>query len=78
MCLAVPGKITEIDNAEPLMRMAKVDFGGVVKAISLACLPDAQLGTYVLVHAGIAISAIDEAEAQRIYDSIDVISELES
>ncbi len=64
MCLAIPGKITTIFE-EDGMQMGKVDFGGVIRTVCLAYLPDAQAGDYAIVHAGFAISQLDEAEAQR-------------
>lgn len=64
MCLAVPGKIVNVD-ADPL-RMGKVDFSGIVKEVSLAYVPEAGIGDYVLVHAGFAISKVDEAEAGEV------------
>ena len=66
MCLAVPGKIVEVTGDTPLARRARVSFGGVVKDISLAYVPDARPGQYVIVHVGFAISRIDEQEAQRL------------
>lgn len=59
MCLAVPARIVEIDN-----QMATVELGGLTRQASLALLPDAGIGDYVLIHAGFAISAVDEQEAQ--------------
>jgi len=67
MCLAVPGKIECITEASPLMRVAKVDFGGVTREVNLACVPEAAPGDYVLVHVGFALSVIDPAEAERIF-----------
>jgi hydrogenase expression/formation protein HypC len=64
MCLAIPGKVLEI-NTENMMRMSQVDFGGITREISLAYLPDVQAGDYVIVHAGFAISRLDEEEAQE-------------
>ncbi|RMF38444.1 MAG: HypC/HybG/HupF family hydrogenase formation chaperone [Chloroflexi bacterium] len=64
MCLGVPGKIVEVwDTA--LMRMGKVDFGGVTREVSLAYVPEAQVGDYVIVHVGFAISVLNEEEAQE-------------
>lgn len=66
MCLAVPGKILEIpESIDPLFRSAKVSFGGVIKEVSLAMLPEAKLGDYVLIHVGVALSIIDEEEAEE-------------
>lgn len=65
MCLAVPGKIITLINTEQaLNRSAKVDFSGVIKEISLAYLPEAKLNDYVIVHAGLALSILDEEEAE--------------
>ena len=63
MCLAVPGQIQSINAADPLMRTAKVSFGGIVKEVNLAYVPEAEVGDYVIVHVGFAISVVDEAEA---------------
>jgi hydrogenase expression/formation protein HypC len=65
MCLAIPGKILSASGDEPLTRLGKVSFGGVIKEVSLAYVPEAGVGDYVIVHAGFALSRIDEAEAQR-------------
>jgi hydrogenase expression/formation protein HypC len=64
MCLAVPGKIISLENQpDHLFRTARVDFSGVVKEISLAYLPEATLGDYVIVHAGLALSVLNQDEA---------------
>lgn len=66
MCLAVPGKIVSINNEpEPLMRTGKVSFGGVIKEVSLAYVPEAKVDDYAIVHAGFAISILDPQEAER-------------
>ncbi len=67
MCLAVPGKIESI-SGEDLGRVARVSFSGVKRDISLAYVPEAQVGDYVLVHVGFAISKVDPAEAERVFD----------
>ena len=64
MCLGIPGKIVEVFERNDLP-MGKVEFGGIVKDICLAYTPEAEVGDYVLVHVGFAISRIDEAEAQE-------------
>lgn len=64
MCLAVPGKIISVDGDAPLLRTGLVDFSGVSRQISLAYLPEALPGEYVIVHAGFAIAVIDEEEAR--------------
>lgn len=64
MCLAIPGKIISLSHEDDsLNRLARVDFSGVTKEISLAYLPEAKLNDYVIVHAGLALSILDEAEA---------------
>jgi hydrogenase expression/formation protein HypC len=71
MCLAVPGQILSIEQADdPLLRSGRVDFGGVVKVVNLAYVPEAETGDYVIVHAGFAISRLDEAEAQAVLKEI--------
>jgi hydrogenase expression/formation protein HypC len=76
MCLAVPGQIVSIGEAEPLQRTGKVSFGGVLKEVSLACLPEAQVGDYVIVHVGMALSIVDEAEAQETFRYLEEIDRL--
>ena len=63
MCLAIPGEILEISGDDPLTRMGKVSFGGVTRDINLAYVPEAAVGQYVVVHAGFALSVLDEDEA---------------
>jgi hydrogenase expression/formation protein HypC len=75
MCLAVPGKIMSIDSADPIFRTGKVSFGGIVKQINLAYVPEAKIDDYVLVHVGFAISIIDEAEAQEVFEYLRQIGE---
>lgn len=78
MCLAVPGKVVEImDAGDIAFRRAKVDFGGIKKEISLAYTPEAEIGKYVLVHVGFAISVIDEEEAQRVFDYLKQMGNIE-
>jgi hydrogenase expression/formation protein HypC len=78
MCLAVPGKIVEIlDAGDVAFRRAKVDFGGIRKEVNLAYTPEAEVGKYVLVHVGFAISVIDEAEAQRVFEYLKQMGGLE-
>lgn len=64
MCLAIPGRIVEV-NEDGLMRMGRVDFGGVTREVCLAYVPEAQVGDYVIVHVGFAISQLDEDDAQE-------------
>lgn len=66
MCLGIPGKIVKIWGEEDeLLRMGKVDFGGIVREVSLAYVPEVQVGDYVIVHVGFALHTIDEEEAQE-------------
>ena len=76
MCLAVPGRITSVTDGPPLMRRARVEFGGILKDISLAFVPDAAIGDYVLVHVGFAISTINQEEAGRVFEYLRQIGEL--
>jgi hydrogenase expression/formation protein HypC len=76
MCLAVPGKILSVSGNEPLERMGRVSFGGIVKEVSLAYTPEAKAGDYVIVHVGFAISRLDEAEAHRVFEYLRQIDEL--
>ena len=76
MCLAVPGKIVTIAGDDPLTRLGKVDFGGVLKEASLACVPEAKAGDYVIVHAGFALSKVDEDEARKIFEYLKQMGEL--
>ncbi len=71
MCLAVPGKILEILGDDPLQRRGRVNFGGVVKEVILTFVPDAGVGDYVIVHVGVAISRLDEAEARRVLEFLE-------
>jgi hydrogenase expression/formation protein HypC len=63
MCLAVPGKVISIDKSDPELRMAKVDFSGVTKEISVQWLPEVKVGDYILAHVGMALNILNEDEA---------------
>ncbi|XTZ10981.1 MAG: HypC/HybG/HupF family hydrogenase formation chaperone [cyanobacterium endosymbiont of Rhopalodia yunnanensis] len=65
MCLAVPGKVVSITGDELLMKKGKVSFGGVIKEVSLAYVPNVEVGSYVIVHVGFALSILDEEAAQK-------------
>lgn len=72
MCLAVPGRVVEItESTDIAFRIGKVDFGGIRKDINLAYTPEVEVGKYVLVHVGFAISVIDEAEARRVFQYLE-------
>jgi hydrogenase expression/formation protein HypC len=81
MCLAVPGKIVEIqEDIDPTLRRAKVDFAGIRKEVSLAFTPEAAIGNYVLVHVGFALNVVDEEEARKTFEHLnemDALAELE-
>lgn len=78
MCLAIPGKIQRIESMyDGLVRMAKVSFGGIVKQASLEMVPDAQIGDYVLVHVGVAITKVDEEEAAKTFEYLKEIGEID-
>lgn len=76
MCLAVPGKLLSVGGDEPLMRTGRVSFGGIIKEVNLACVPEAVVGDYVLVHVGFAISRLDEQEAMRVFEYLEQMDEL--
>jgi len=75
MCLAIPGKVLQEFEAGG-MRMAKVQFGGIVREASLDYVPQAKIGDYVLVHVGFAISIVDEEEAARTYETLKELDQL--
>ena len=77
MCLAVPGKVIDIEGEDPLLRSARVSFSGVVKEVSLACAPEAKVGDYVLVHVGLAISVIDPEEAEETFRYLKAMGDLD-
>ena len=70
MCVAIPGIILTLNDDNPLSRSGKVNFGGVERVVNLALLPEASIGDYVLVHAGFAISQIDEDEAMKVFRTL--------
>jgi hydrogenase expression/formation protein HypC len=76
MCLAVPGKVLSVLGDDPIARSGKVDFGGIVKEVNLAFVPEAGVGDYVLVHVGLAIATVDEEEAQRTLEHLREIDAL--
>ena len=74
MCLGVPGCLSKWINRDPLMASAEIDFGGIKKVCQMACVPEAIEGDYVLVHAGIALTIIDQAAAKDSLNAIDQAS----
>lgn len=78
MCLAIPGKIKSIETQmNGLVRMAKVQFGGISKEASLEMVPHAKEGDYVLVHVGVAISVVNEEEAKKTFEYLKEAGELD-
>ena len=80
MCLAIPGKVESISGEDPLGRTGKVNFGGIVKEVNLAYVPEVRIGDYVIVHVGFALSRVDEAEARKVFEYLDqmrALSELQ-
>ena len=76
MCLAIPGKVVSISGDDVLTRMGRINFGGVVKEASLAYVPEVVIGDYVIVHVGFALSKVDEAEAQKVFEYLKQMDEL--
>jgi hydrogenase expression/formation protein HypC len=76
MCLGVPGKVVEIQAGDSDLLMGKVNFSGIIKEVCLAYVPDVQIGEYVVVHVGFAISKVDEAEAVEVFDYLRQMNEL--
>lgn len=76
MCLGIPGKIIEIYPTSA-MRMAKVDFGGVIREVCIETLPEAKIGDYTIVHAGFALNLLSEEEAQLTLDTLRELAEFE-
>jgi len=77
MCLGVPGRIVDIYE-EHALRMAKVDFGGVLQRVCLAHTPEAELGNFVVVHVGFALSVIDAEEAGQVFSFLERLGELDN
>jgi len=76
MCLAVPGKILSV-TGEDVLRSGTVSFGGIQKQVSLAYVPEAKTGDYVIVHVGFAISIVDENEAKQTFEYLKQMGELD-
>jgi hydrogenase expression/formation protein HypC len=78
MCLAIPGKIVSITaQLDQTFRYGKVSFGGIMKEVNLCMVPDAAVGEYVLVHVGVAISRVDEEEANKTFSYLKEMGEVE-
>ncbi len=76
MCLGIPGKVVSTYREHDLI-MGKVDFGGVQKRVCLEHVLEIQIGDYVLVHVGFALSRIDEKEAQRVFEFLEGMNQLD-
>jgi hydrogenase expression/formation protein HypC len=75
MCLGIPGRVLRLSAGEP--RTGEVEFGGIVKEVCLAYTPEAAAGDWVIVHAGFAISRLDEEAALRVFAYLDEIGSLD-
>lgn len=75
MCLAIPGRILSTSGID-IGRLGRVDFGGIVREVNLAYVPEADIGDYVIVHVGFAISKVDEEEANRVFQYLQEMDEL--
>ncbi len=77
MCLSIPGKLIEITaELDETFRVGKVSFDGIIKEVSLTLVPEAQIGNYVMVHVGAAISIVNEEEAKKTFDLLKQLGEL--
>jgi hydrogenase expression/formation protein HypC len=76
MCLGVPGKIVRWIEREGVLALAEVEFAGIRRACHMACVTEAEVDDYVVVHAGVAISRIDADEAKRIFDELEQVDEV--
>src|SRR5271154_1360708 len=76
MCLGIPGKVIKIFREHDVL-MGKIDFSGVIKQVCLEHVPQVQIGQYVLVHVGFALSSIDEAEAVKVFEFLKGMEQLE-
>src|SRR5690242_20588566 len=77
MCLAIPGLVLTVNDDEQLKRTGQVKFGGITKEVSLAYVPEVRVGEYVIVHVGFAISVLNEAEANRVFEYLREMDELQ-
>jgi hydrogenase expression/formation protein HypC len=77
MCLGVPGKVISLDPDPLGMTMGRVSFGGIMKEVCMAYVPEVEPGDYVIVHVGFAISRVDEAEALQVFEYLRQIGELD-
>jgi hydrogenase expression/formation protein HypC len=78
MCLAVPGKVLSIDKSNPELKMARVDFSGVIREVSVQWLPEVKVGDYVLTHVGMALNILDEKDALETLELLREMGELDA
>lgn len=76
MCLGIPGKIIEIDDSSGL-KMAKIDFDGVIRQACIEAIPEAKVGDYTIIHAGYALNILSETEARETLDILAEIANIE-
>lgn len=77
MCLAIPGKIIQLDESlDPAFRTGKVSFEGIIRTVNFSMVPEARVNDYVLVHVGVALNTIDEEEAQKVFSYLKEIGEV--
>ena len=78
MCLAVPGKVKTIDESNPDLKMARVDFSGVIKEVCVQWLPEVKEGDYILAHVGMALNIVDEKDALETLELLKEMGELDA
>jgi hydrogenase expression/formation protein HypC len=78
MCLAVPGKVTSIDDSNPDLKMARVDFSGITKEVCIQWLPEVKVGDYILAHVGMALNVVDEKDALETLELLKEMGELDA
>jgi hydrogenase expression/formation protein HypC len=76
MCLGVPGRVMTMEEDSPGLVMGRVSFGGIIKEVCMAYVPEVKVGDYVVVHVGFAITVVDEAEARRTLEFLREMDEL--
>jgi len=78
MCLAVPGKVVSLDYEDAEMKMAKVDFSGIIKDVCVQWLPEVKEGDFVLAHVGMALNILDEKDAMETLDLLKELGEIDA
>jgi hydrogenase expression/formation protein HypC len=76
MCLAIPGRVESVQGDDQIRRTGKVNFGGIRKEVSLAYVPEAKVGDYVIVHVGFALSVVEPDEAARVFEYLKEMDDL--